>query len=132
MLAGFRRQHAALGRPRVVLACSSCYQVFKRNLLDVDIISLWTLMAEQGVPAGAVPGAGRTVSIHDACTTRYEAQLQDSIRSLLRQLDYRVEELPRSRARTPCCGYGGGSGWPILKSPRKSWRAARRKARPTT
>jgi NADPH-dependent glutamate synthase beta subunit-like oxidoreductase len=106
-LADFRRQHQTLGYPRVVLACSSCYHVFKQNLPDVEIVSLWDLMVEKGLPAGTSPGAGRTVAIHDACTTRYETHLQNSVRSLLAGLGYQVEELPRSRARTTCCGYGG-------------------------
>jgi hypothetical protein len=92
----------------VVLACSSCYQVFQQHLPEIAVTSLWDLMAERGLPAGAVPGAGQTVSIHDACATRHEAHLQDSVRALLGQLGYQVAELPRSRARTTCCGYGGG------------------------
>ena|SRR5579859_947947 len=106
-LAGLRADWQALGRPRVVLACSSCYQVFQQHLPEVAVASLWDLMAERGLPASATRGAGQTVSIHDSCSTRHEAHLQDSVRALLGQLGYQVAELPRSRERTTCCGYGG-------------------------
>ena len=102
-----RARHAALGRPTVVVACSSCHRMFRDNLPEIEVRSLWEVMAERGLPAGTTVGGGRTVSVHDACATRHEAGLQESIRTLLGQLGYAVEELPRSRERTTCCGYGG-------------------------
>jgi hypothetical protein len=54
--------------------------------------------------AGAVP---EVVAVHDACTTRHEKQIQESVRNILRRLGARIEELPLSRERTECCGYGG-------------------------
>ena len=105
--AGLRETIASLGNPTVILACSSCHRSFRDNLPDVQVESLWELMAARGLPADTVGGNGRVVSIHDACATRHESGLQESVRTLLDRLDYRVEELPRSRATTTCCGYGG-------------------------
>jgi hypothetical protein len=45
--------------------------------------------------------------VHDACTTRHEAALQQSIRKILHILGYQVEELENSNEFTECCGYGG-------------------------
>ncbi len=104
---GLREQLKGLGNPKVVLACSSCMRSFKAHLPEVEVLSLWDLMAERGLPAGAQPGNGRVVNVHDACATRHEAGLQDNVRALLDRLGYAVEELPRSKARTTCCGYGG-------------------------
>jgi glutamate synthase (NADPH/NADH) small chain len=109
-LADFKAQFQALGSPQLVLACSSCYQIIKTNLPDVRVISLWNLFDERGLPDHAgIPLAGQrpTVSIHDPCTTRHESDIQDSVRNILRQLGYQVEELPLSRERTECCSYGG-------------------------
>jgi Fe-S oxidoreductase len=102
-----RQEHAALGRPRPILACSSCHQVFRQKLPDLDVVLLWDLMAERGLPARAMSGHGRTVSVHDPCTSRHEPGLHASVRRLLAALDYQVAELPRSRVRTTCCGFGG-------------------------
>lgn len=109
-LAEFRHQHAALGAPQVVLACSSCYRVFQTSLPDVRIVSLWELYDRLGLPDGlrARPGEGRpALSMHDPCSTRAETRLQDSARNLVRRLGYAIEELPLTRERTACCSYGG-------------------------
>ena len=107
-LADWRENHRRLGQPKVVLACSSCYQVFKTHLPEVDIVSLWDMYAEYGLPADAmVSGQSSVVSMHDPCTTRYESHLQDSARQIVRQLGYEIAELPLSREKTECCSYGG-------------------------
>ncbi|RPH24200.1 MAG: (Fe-S)-binding protein, partial [Bacteroidales bacterium] len=99
-----------LGAPQVVLACSSCYQVFKANLPDVKIVSLWELYDRLGIPDRALAAGGETksaVSVHDPCATRYAGHIQDSARNILRRLGYQIEELPLSREKTECCSYGG-------------------------
>ncbi len=118
-LADWRENHRRLGQPKVVLACSSCYQVFKTHLPEVEIVSLWTLFDELGLPAqSATPalhpqrGAGvnnqqSAIAIHDPCTTRYESHIQDSARHIVQRLGYEIAELPLSREKTECCSYGG-------------------------
>jgi NADPH-dependent glutamate synthase beta subunit-like oxidoreductase len=102
-----RETIASLGDPTVILPCSSCHQAFRTNLPDVRVESLWEFMAARGLPSDGAAGNGRVVSIHDACATRHESSLQESVRTLLGRLGYEVAELPRSRNLTTCCGYGG-------------------------
>ena len=52
-LADFRCAHQALGNPRVILACSTCYQMFQTHLPEVEVVSLWVLLDRQGLPARA-------------------------------------------------------------------------------
>ena len=107
-LAEFQAAHRALGSPRLILACSSCYQMFQKHLPEVELVSLWVLLDRHGTPARSEPVVtDRVVSIHDPCTTRGEPSIQDSVRRILGRLGYRVEELPLSRGKTECCGYGG-------------------------
>jgi hypothetical protein len=91
----------------VILACSTCYQTFKQKLPDVEIVSLWELIEQLGLPPQAQPAPGRVVAIHDPCTTRYEANIQESVRRVLGQLGVTIDELPLSREKTTCCSYGG-------------------------
>lgn len=107
-LAQFHDNYEALGRPKVVLACSSCFQMFSTQLPGVTLLSLWTVLAERGLPqtAGAIPGTA-TVAVHDPCTTRHAPAMQASVRHLLAQLGYEVAELSRSGEQTTCCGFGG-------------------------
>jgi glutamate synthase (NADPH/NADH) small chain len=106
-LADLRAAHGAMGSPRVILACSTCYQVFKTHLPDIEIVSLWGLFDELGLPDEAAQMAPGVVAVHDPCTTRYERHIHDSVRGILHQLGWQVEELPLSREKTECCSYGG-------------------------
>ncbi|NJN99588.1 MAG: FAD-dependent oxidoreductase [Anaerolineales bacterium] len=106
-LAELSAQHAQMGRPRVILACSSCYQIFKTNLPEAEIVSLWELFEQLGLPEGVNLENAGVVAVHDPCSTRYEPQMHQSVRRLLGQLGYQVDELPLSREKTTCCSYGG-------------------------
>ncbi len=105
-LAAFRADYAALGGGQVILACSTCYQMFKTHLPDVPIVSLWEIFDAHGLPDIAAD-ADLALAIHDPCTTRYERAVQDSARNVLRAAGCAIEELPLNRERTECCSYGG-------------------------
>ncbi len=103
----FRNQWLLMGSPQLILACSSCYAVFKAHLPEARLVSLWELMDQTGIPSGASPRPHGTVAIHDPCTSRHEADVQESVRRLVRALGYEISELDLSRDRTECCGFGG-------------------------
>jgi len=103
----FKDQWQEMGRPRLILACSTCYQTFKKHLPEVEIVSLWELYYQCGLPEVSKPKMPSLVAVHDACTTRHEGQIHKIVRKLLHQIGCRVEELPAGRNRTECCGYGG-------------------------
>jgi len=96
-----------LGSPKVIAACPTCYNMFTRNLPDMPVETLWTVLDRVGVPDSTLALSPQRLAIHDSCTTRNEMQLQDSVRNILRKLGHQVEELPLSRNHTVCCGYGG-------------------------
>ena len=52
-------------------------------------------------------GEPDVIAVHDACTTRHETAVQESVRNILRRMGFVIEELPLSREKTECCGYGG-------------------------
>jgi len=106
-LAGFHADYERLGRPKVILACSTCYQMFKQRAPDVDIVSLWGLLDDVGLPETARQAHAAPFALHDPCTTRYESAIQDSARRVLAALDCPIEELALSREKTECCSYGG-------------------------
>jgi glutamate synthase (NADPH/NADH) small chain len=109
-LTELQEKHRSLGSPQVVLACSTCYQIFKANLPTIPVVSLWTLLDERGLPSEGRSSSAPTsavVSVHDPCTTRYESQVHVSVRNILQRLGYQIEELELSREKTECCSYGG-------------------------
>jgi NADPH-dependent glutamate synthase beta subunit-like oxidoreductase len=96
-----------LGSPRLILACSTCYEIFKTHFPDVPIVSLWEVLDNLGLPEGPEVEKREAIAVHDSCTTRHEGPIQESVRSILRRLGYEIEELALSRDKTGCCGYGG-------------------------
>lgn len=108
--AEFMAEYEQMGRPQLILACSSCYQVFKTHFPQVEIISLWEILDTYGLPAGltAKPNpSDAPLAIHDPCSTRYESKIQDSARNLLQRMGFEMRELPLNREKTECCSYGG-------------------------
>ena len=102
----FRRIWMELGKPVMITACSTCYQMFKMNLPEIKQLSLWEVLEQMDIPP-CIPTSRETVALHDSCTTRQEKQIHDSVRKLLLRLGYSVEELPHSRESTICCGNKG-------------------------
>jgi len=101
----FLGEHEKLGKPKVILACSSCVQEYQRNYPEVEIKSYWEIYDQ----AGEIVERGKgIVAVQDACSTRYASDIQEAVRSILKKLGYEIEELELSREKTECCTYGGG------------------------
>ena len=104
-----RQNWQKMGEPRMVLACSSCMEMFKQYLPDLTITSLWEVLDQCELPCGDVKstGQGRKMALHDPCTSRYDSRVQEAARSLAQKLGIAVNELEFSRNKTECCGFGG-------------------------
>ncbi len=100
-------QWLEMGRPKVISACSTCYQMFKQYLPGAEIVSLWEVYDRMGLPEGAAPRNPALVAVQDSCSTRHEKQIHQSVRNILQKLGIKTEELPAGREITECCGYGG-------------------------
>lgn len=107
VLDAFRAKWMEMGSPQLIPACSSCYAVFKAHLPEARLVSLWEIFDQWGLPqTDPVLGQG-VLAIHDPCTTRHEARIQESVRNIVRTLGMEIAELPFSRDKTECCGFGG-------------------------
>jgi glutamate synthase (NADPH/NADH) small chain len=102
-----RKAWEELGRPQVITACPTCYQILGENQPEMEIQGIWTILESLGLPEIEVKSSKDILAIHDTCTTRYNQDIQDSIRRIVLNRGYLIEELPYSRAMTKCCGYGG-------------------------
>jgi NADPH-dependent glutamate synthase beta subunit-like oxidoreductase len=97
-----------LGKPKLVVACSTCLKVFKEHLGDIPVTSLWETLVTTGLPQrDPNPAVPNVLAIHDPCTARYAASVQQAVRRLAADLGVSVEELPLSGETTECCGFGG-------------------------
>lgn len=96
-----------MGSPTVIAACSTCYNNLTHELKDFKVKSLWEIFDEQGLPSEAKDGEGKVLMVHDACTTRKEKGIHESIRNIAERLNYKIEEPYFTKETTKCCGYGG-------------------------
>ena len=97
----------------IVTLCPSCYLTYEKYS-GRKVISYWDLMREIiGIPKSQ-KGIGEMsdviFNIHDSCPTREVTSHHDSIRWILSQLGYKIEEMANIRENTRCCGVGGMLG----------------------
>jgi Fe-S oxidoreductase len=104
--AQLRETWRALGEPEIITSCSTCLKMFGDVLPELKARSLWTVIAEIGLPDGARPAVASPLAIHDPCTGRRAFDAQRAVRALAARLGAEVRELSGAELTT-CCGYGG-------------------------
>ncbi|QEK11235.1 hypothetical protein FQB35_01980 [Crassaminicella thermophila] len=100
------------GADVIVTLCPSCYLTYQKYAKQ-DVIAYWDLIRKIGLPNGQ-KGIGKNsdvvFNIHDSCPTRHVTSHHESIRWILKELGYKVEEMNNIRENTRCCGVGGMAG----------------------
>ncbi|MDD3343015.1 MAG: FAD-dependent oxidoreductase [Sulfurospirillaceae bacterium] len=96
-----------MGEPTFILACSSCASTFEKYLPMIKTLSLWEVFDTYGLPEVDIKKGKRELCIHDACATRHNSALHESVRSIVKTLGYSIHELEYSKEKAKCCGYGG-------------------------
>lgn len=96
----------SLGTKEVIVACPECYETLKEYAPELTLTFISDVLHEIGIPEG-IEARRHVFSLHDPCTTRSEQALQESVRTLIAELGYELEEMEYSREKTRCCGLGG-------------------------
>ncbi|WP_313755860.1 (Fe-S)-binding protein [Tissierella sp.] len=95
---------------RIITGCQNCFMTIGNNSKDIEVISLWEVLANVGIPNGR-KGIGKTIelefTIHDPCPTRDVDIIHSSIRNIVDDLGFKTEEMKYNKGRTLCCGSGG-------------------------
>ncbi|MGV8905687.1 MAG: pyridine nucleotide-disulfide oxidoreductase/dicluster-binding protein [Acetobacterium sp.] len=94
-------------KPTFILACSSCANIFEKYCPEIKTVSLWEIFDQYGLPETNIKPGRRVLNIHDACATRHNPKIHESIRNITESLGYEIKEFAYSKERTKCCGYGG-------------------------
>jgi Fe-S oxidoreductase len=97
----------SMGEPQIIFACPTCEKVFAARFSEIKRIALYDFMNQEGLPENHAEGKGETVSVFDPCSSRYDATMQNSVRSLLVQSGFLLAELPWRKDTARCCGNGG-------------------------
>lgn len=102
----FRKQWLSMGSPAVIAACTSCLEVFRKEMPEVRAVSLWEILAEADLPErNRIPV--RPMALHDPCTAAESPEVRNAVRRIVARTGQVVEELSLSGELTSCCGYGG-------------------------
>ena len=99
-----------LGADEVITACQSCFLTISDNSPEKKVKSLWTVLQEIGIPKESRnigKSSDLVFAVHDSCPTRDREDIHNSIRWVMGELGYKIEELKHSRENTRCCGNGG-------------------------
>lgn len=122
MFGAMRNRLLKKGVHNVLLACPSCYQVFKEHGDGISCKTVYEHLAEYGLPhSGKISGI---FAIQDSCTVRFDTPVQDAVRIIAAAKGAEIEEMPHSREKTLCCGEGGAAclvspdlsaNWPLLR-----------------
>jgi Fe-S oxidoreductase len=97
-----RQRWSDLGKPVLVFACATCESLFHMFLPEIEMVSLYELLAKADdiLPARNFPEA----AVFDPCAARNNRQLEDGVRDLARKAGIMLEELAEPNR---CCGHGG-------------------------
>lgn len=105
VVATIRGSWEAMGRPTTLVACPSCEKMFRKYLPEIAVRSLYGVVHDLGIAREGTDGG--TVSVFDPCSSRYDPDMQASVRNIVRDAGFTVEELPVRGSKAACCGYGG-------------------------
>lgn len=107
ILKGVESEMNRLGAAELIVACPDCYHTIKHNALHLKLRSIYEVMAEHGIREEAKTSSPKTFSLHDSCKSRWEGNIQDSVRTVVRDMGYEIDEMEYSKDNTRCCGMGG-------------------------
>jgi uncharacterized membrane protein YdjX (TVP38/TMEM64 family)/Fe-S oxidoreductase len=106
------------GVKRVIVACPNCHKVFAQYGKGLSTETIYDILGEDLV--GDAKQIADKITIHDPCAMRFEEQTHKSVRKLLVDSGYSLEEMPHVGKLTLCCGEGGAVG-PIAPDFAANW-----------
>ena len=98
-------QWIKLSKPILIVACPTCFKILKENT-NINLIGIWDIFLKYNFNFKK-NNKKEILIIHDSCTIRNEKNIHNSIRKLLKNLNYKIKDIKYSKKISPCCGFGG-------------------------
>ena len=95
------------GITTLITACPSCHQIFTRYAEGMEVKTIYQILDDPTHEKKIETGG--ELCIHDPCSTRYDSEVHQSVRSITEQLGLTVGSMKHQRKRTLCCGEGGSA-----------------------
>ena len=95
---------------RIITGCSNCFITLRQSSEDIQVVSLWEILAEIGIPEDKIQ-MGKNIdyrfTIHDPCPTRACDTIHEAFRYVITQMGIAAGEMQYNKRKTLCCGSGG-------------------------
>lgn len=108
---------------KIVTACPSCHATFSKYAPEFNTTTVYEMLADHPPQLPVINNT--TISIHDTCTSRYNKNIQDAIRTLVRHTGAKIEEMQHRRSHAICCGEGAAASF-IAPQFQDEWTALRK------
>ena len=102
-----RRVWEKCGHPVFITACPSCKRNLKEFIPEIDVRSIYTMLAEHSELFDETILAGEELAVFHPCSGRFDPEEQQSVKALIEACGGEVKELEDASDRNGCCGYGG-------------------------
>ena len=87
---------------RIITGCQNCFMTIGNNSKDIEVISLWEVLANVGIPEEKI-GIGKSINveftIHDPCPTRDIDIIHSSIRQIVDELGFKIDEMEYNKGK---------------------------------
>jgi Fe-S oxidoreductase len=87
----------------VINICPGCDKRFRNDYKNTTTVSLWEIFAKSDF--FSFPNHhGKSMTIIDACPTRNQENVHDSIRMILQKMNINIVEPKNTKTKSTCCG----------------------------
>lgn len=105
----------------IIVVCANCYNYYKNECNDEIISSkvkhIYEIIDDNFIIDKDFKQA--KINVHDPCRSRNCTEIQDSVRSILKKMNFEIIETKYTKALTKCCGNGAMVGYTSQRMKRK-------------
>ncbi|MCP1102088.1 NADPH-dependent glutamate synthase beta subunit-like oxidoreductase [Aequitasia blattaphilus] len=91
-----------LGKPKILTACPTCNETFKKEY-GMEVESLFEILKE----CQSKEQEKKRMVLHHACGARYDGEMKESVLQLANNCQLEITGRDDLQEESPCCGYGG-------------------------
>jgi Fe-S oxidoreductase len=97
------------GVTTIITVCPSCHQIFSSYAEGFEVRTIYQILDSPARLPTLDPGT--EMCVHDPCSTRFDPEVHQSVRSITDQLGITVGSMKHQKKRTLCCGEGGSASF---------------------
>lgn len=88
----------------LIFLCYTCHKTMKAKNSAMNYLSIWDIYNKNGLPDYINKNNDKTIAFHDNCKMRFHKDSHETIRNVISQLGYNIEESTNNKNNSKCCG----------------------------